>query len=122
MQYAVIESGGKQHRVSVGMTLDVDNLSAENDKEVSFDKVLLVVDGEAIEIGKPYLPGVMVTGKVLTTFKGKKIRVARFTAKSRHRKTMGSRALLSKVQIEGIVKNSKKESAAATPKKASKKE
>ncbi|HVZ66912.1 MAG TPA: 50S ribosomal protein L21 [Patescibacteria group bacterium] len=107
MEYVVIETGGKQYRVNVGDVIEVDNLGVENGA-ISFDKVLLHVSGGDVEIGKPYLSGVSVSGTVVAGVKGKKIRVARFTAKSRHRKVTGFRASLSQVKIDGIVKSSGK--------------
>ncbi|HVT00834.1 MAG TPA: 50S ribosomal protein L21 [Patescibacteria group bacterium] len=106
MEYVVIETGGKQYRVNVGDVIEVDRLDVENGA-ISFDKVLLHVNGGDVQIGKPYLNGVSVTGTVVASKKGKKVRVSRFTAKSRHRKVIGFRASLSQVKIEGISKSSK---------------
>lgn len=102
MDYAVIEAGGKQYKINKGSVLDVSNLGLNKDDSVTFDKVLLYVSEETVKIGKPYLSGITVTGKVLDTFKGKKIRVSKFKAKSRYRKVYGHRDFLTKVQIENI--------------------
>ena len=102
MEYVVIEISGKQYRVSQGHIIEVDNLNKEIGS-ISFDKVLLSVNGEDIKIGKPYIDGVSVNAKLIENLRGNKIRVARFTAKSRHRRVVGFRAALSKVQIEKIV-------------------
>ena|SRR3989344_9666695 len=102
MEYVVIEISGKQYRVSQGDIIEVDNLNKEIGS-ISFDKVLLSVNGEDIKIGKPYIDGVSVNAKLIENLRGNKIRVARFTAKSRHRRVVGFRAALSKVQIEKIV-------------------
>ena len=101
MQYAIIQTGGKQYKVSPGTILEVDRLK-DTKESVSFDKVLLLVDGTDVKIGNPYLKDVVVNGKVLEEIKGEKIRVSKFLAKSRYRKTIGFRALLSKVEIKGI--------------------
>ncbi len=101
MQYAIIQTGGKQYKVSPGTILEVDRLK-DAKESVSFDKVLLLVDGTDVKIGNPYLKDVVVNGKVLEEKKGEKIRVSKFLAKSRYRKTIGFRALLSKVEIKGI--------------------
>lgn len=102
MEYIVIETGGKQYRVSKGSVIEVEKLVAVKDGRVSFDKVLLLVSGERVEIGKPYLNNISVSGKVLENFKGDKIRVSKFRAKSRYRKTQGHRQNLTRVEIEGI--------------------
>ncbi len=100
MEYAIIETGGKQYKVSAGDTVLVDKLSA--DGTISFDHVLLHVKDADTKIGKPYLSGMVVTGKVLGQVLGDKVHVRRFTAKSRHRRHIGFRAALSKVQITNI--------------------
>lgn len=104
MNYAVIYCGGKQYRVSEGETVIVDKVSQKKDEKINFDKVqLLVVDGK-VELGKPYLPKVKVIGKVLEEFREKKIKVAKFKAKVRVRRTIGFRARLTKIKIEKIEK------------------
>lgn len=102
MQYAVIRSGGKQYKVSVGDTLSVDKISDDPGKSVVFDEVLLFVDGEKVNVGNPTLKGAKVSAKFVENKKGDKIRVMKFKAKSRYRRTTGFRAQLSVVQIEKI--------------------
>ena len=114
MQYAVIETGGKQYRVSLGDVLQVDSISGASDT-ISFDKVLLFVDEAGVKIGKPYLSGTKVTAKVIKTAPGDKIRVARFTAKSRHRRVIGFRPMLTTIEINDIV-----DAKESTPEKKSK--
>lgn len=101
MEYVVIETGGKQYRVSQGQVIEIDNLNATG--SVSFDKVLLHVSDAGVQIGKPYLSGMAVKAKILKSAPGKKLRVARFTAKSRHRRVVGFRPMLSTVEIQDIV-------------------
>ena len=101
MQYAVIRTGGKQYKVSAGETLSISKIESDKDK-VIFDDVLLTVDGESVKLGKPNLKGVTVSAKLIEDKKGEKIRVMKFKAKSRYRKTIGFRPLLSVVQIEKI--------------------
>lgn len=100
MKYAVIKSGGKQYRVCEGDIIEVDRLSFDKDQKASFSEVLLLVNDGQIKIGKPFLPDVKVTGKVLDQLKGKKIRVSKFKAKARYRRVMGFRPSLTRVQIE----------------------
>lgn len=102
MEYAVIQSGGKQYRVSLGDIIEVDKLPLEKDKDVFFEKVLLLSANGNIKIGKPYLSDIKVKGKVLEQKKGEKIRVSQFKAKVRHRRTMGFRASLTQIKITDI--------------------
>lgn len=102
MEYAVIKTGGKQYRVSQGDVLDVDRISGEKDGNISFDDVLLWVSGSNVKIGKPMLKDVNVKAKILEQKKGEKIKVSKFKAKARYRRTTGFRAFLSKVVIEKI--------------------
>jgi len=101
MDYVVFETGGKQYRVKPGDVIEIDKIDSKNDS-VTFDSILLSVDGEQVNIGKPFLSGVQVVAKVLSNEKGKKIRVARFTAKSRHRRVIGFRPSITRIQIENI--------------------
>lgn len=104
MNYAVIKTGGKQYKVKEGDTLEVDKLPIEKDGVVDFDQVLLLVDGNEVKIGNPVVPNVRVKAKVLEQKKGQKVRVAKFKAKSRYRRVMGFRSLLTKIKIEKIGK------------------
>ena len=70
--YAVIESGGKQHKVEKGMTLPVDLLKDEPGTKITFENVLLYVDDKNVEIGQPYLSNVKVTAEVVDVVKSKK--------------------------------------------------
>jgi len=99
MDFAIIETGGKQYRVVPGEDLEVEKLETEKGKKVSFDKILLIKNGEKIEIGTPYLKGKVIEAEVIDQKKGKKIRVARFKAKSRYRKVLGHRQRITQVKI-----------------------
>lgn len=114
MQYAVIKTGGKQYRVSEGEILEIDKISAKNEEKVIFEDVLLLVDEGKVYIGKPNITGAVVEAKLVKQKKGDKIRVSKFKAKSRYRKTIGFRPLISVVQIEKI---NFKETASKKPKK-----
>ncbi len=102
MKYAIVTSGGKQYKVSEGTVLEIDKIKAEPGTEYKLDKVLLTVDGDTVHLGKPYLDNFLVTAKVLEQTQGKKIRVAKFKAKARHRRVTGFRAQLTKVEIKGF--------------------
>lgn len=100
MDYAVVKIAGKQYRVCAGDVLEVDRLS--DDKNLTFDEVLLLVSDGKVKIGKPTVSGASVKATLLDQVKGDKIRVSKFKAKARYRRTIGFRASLSKVQIEKI--------------------
>lgn len=102
MMYAIIQTGGKQYRVTEGDVVLIEKLDANEGDTVEFDHVLTVVkDGEVV-IGKPVVEGAKVAGKVLTQGKAKKILVFKYKAKSNYRKRQGHRQPFTKVVIEKI--------------------
>jgi large subunit ribosomal protein L21 len=103
MKYVVFQSGGKQYRASVGDILEVEHLAIEKDKKVTFGDILLHTDGESTHIGTPFVAGFSMSAVVLDHVKGDKIRVAKFKAKSRHRRVMGHRQSLTRIKIEEII-------------------
>ncbi len=105
MKCAIIEAGGKQYKAVEGDVLEVDKIDIEAGKTHKFEKVLLYTSDGVCQIGKPVLSGVSVSGKVIGQFKGGKIRVAKFKAKSRYRRVQGHRQLLTRIQIEKISTN-----------------
>ena len=102
MKYAVIATGGKQYRVAEGDVIAIDKVKAEPGADYKFESVLLTVDGDAVNVGTPYLEKASVSANVLEQFQGDKIRVAKFKAKARYRKVQGFRAQLTKVKIGKI--------------------
>ena len=102
--YAIIESCGKQYKVTEGDVVFFEKLDAEEGKKVTFDKVVLVSNGEKIEIGNPYVKGIKVEGKVVAHGKGKKIIVYKYKAKKNYRRTQGHRQPYTKVEITSIKK------------------
>lgn len=117
MQYAVIETGGKQYKISSGDVLEVDRLNVKAGDSVMLDKVLLMVKDGIVEIGAPYLEGVSVAAKVVDNFRGEKVRAARFRAKSHYHRVTGFRAELTRLEISDIQTGSKQQK---EPKKSSK--
>jgi|TARA_B100000809_G_scaffold108674_1_gene107134 large subunit ribosomal protein L21 len=100
--YAVIESGGKQHRVKEGEILQLEKLEAATGVKVEFDKVLMVGEGESVKIGTPYLEGGKVTAEVLKQGRGKKIHIIKFNRRKHFRKQQGHRQWFTEVKIVGI--------------------
>lgn len=98
----VIEISGKQHLVSEGDKLVVNRLNAEIGSEIELDRVLLVTDGENTTVGTPNVEGAKVKVKILANKKDDKVVVARFRAKSRHRRKNGHRQPISEIQVMAI--------------------
>ncbi len=104
MTFAVIETGGKQYKVSPGDTLKVEKLFCENKEgdKVTFDKVLLVSDEKETKIGEPYVEGAKVEATLQEQGRRKKIFVIKFRSKSRYFKKNGHRQPFTEVKIEAI--------------------
>lgn len=102
MKYAVVQIGKSQYKVADGNELEVDKIEGKKGKKLTFDKVLLVVNGKKIKIGNPLIKGAKVAAEVLDQFKDKKIRVATYKAKSRYRKVKGHRTHLTKIKIKKV--------------------
>ena len=100
--YAIIESCGKQYKVSEGDVVFFEKLDAEEGKKVTFDKVILVSEEGKVQVGAPYVKGVKVEGKVVSHGKGKKILVYKYKAKKNYRRTQGHRQPYTKVEITKI--------------------
>ena len=101
--YAVIETGSKQFTVREGDKLRIEKLEADVGAKINFDKILLVSNGEAVQIGKPYVSGAKVQASVLEQGRHKKITIVKFRRRKHHKKQMGHRQYFTEVQIEKIV-------------------
>lgn len=100
--YAVIETGGKQYRVTQGQTLKVETLPGEAGQTVELDKVLLVGEGADVKVGAPYLDGGKVTATIKSHGRGKKVMIVKFRRRKHHRKQMGHRQNYTELEITGI--------------------
>ncbi len=100
--YAIIETGGKQYKVSSGDVLFIEKLDAEAEATVTFDKVIAVNNDEALTVGDPYVAGATVSAKVLKNGKAKKITVFTYKPKKGKQRKLGHRQPYTKVQIEAI--------------------
>jgi large subunit ribosomal protein L21 len=100
--YAVVTTGGKQYRVEPGSELEVERLSGDAGSSVTFDRVLLVGDGEAVTIGTPTVEGATVSGTVLGEALGPKLIVFKFKQKATYRRKNGHRQHLTRVRIDEI--------------------
>jgi large subunit ribosomal protein L21 len=100
--YAVIESGGKQHRVELGSEIQVDRLDVQPGDSITLDRVLLIADGDDAAIGQPVVDGATVSAEVLGQDRGKKIIVFKYKPKARTRVKNGFRAELTTLRITDI--------------------
>ncbi|MBU2098748.1 MAG: 50S ribosomal protein L21 [Gammaproteobacteria bacterium] len=100
--YAVIESGGKQHRVVEGETLKLEKIEVSIGGQINFDNVLMVGEGESVKIGAPYVEGSSVTAEVIGQGRAKKITIIKFNRRKHYRKRQGHRQWFTEVRITGI--------------------
>lgn len=100
--YAVIESGGKQHRVTEGEVLKLEKLEASTGDKVDFDKVLMVGEGASVQIGTPYVASGKVTAEVISHGRADKVTIIKFHRRKHHRKQQGHRQWYTEVKITGI--------------------
>ena len=100
--FAIVDTGGRQEKVTEGAVVVVDRLGADAGSEVTFDKVLIVETGDNVVVGTPYVAGAAVTGVVLEETRGKKIRVFKMKRRKQYRRTKGHRSHQTRVQVKSI--------------------
>jgi large subunit ribosomal protein L21 len=108
MKYAIVQSGGKQYRVSEGSILEVDRLAAEPEKSYQFKDVLMIADNGKVNVGMPTVAGAKVKAVVLAHVRGPKVRVFHYKSKTRYRKTRGHRQQYTRLRVEKITAGKKK--------------
>ncbi len=102
MKYAIVEDGGKQYKAVEGTTIDVDRFPAEVGEQIDLERVLLVVDGEDVQVGTPLLAGVKVQATVVDQVKGPKLIVFKYKPKKRIRVKTGHRQKYTRLLIDSI--------------------
>ena len=100
--YAVVTTGGKQYRVEAGNELTIERLAADAGTSVTFDRVLLVGDGETVTVGTPVVDGATVSATVLGEALGPKLVIFKFKQKVKYRRTTGHRQHMTRVRIDEI--------------------
>lgn len=100
--YAVVKTGGKQYRVAAGDILEVEKLDGEVGDTVSLEEVLLVANGDTVQIGQPTVDGASVTAKITGQHRGNKVQVFRYRPKKRIRVRHGHRQYLTRLEIESV--------------------
>ncbi|MDD4319892.1 MAG: 50S ribosomal protein L21 [Candidatus Peribacteraceae bacterium] len=102
--FAIVDIAGTQERVEEGVKLKVPLQDSETGNKVSFANVLLIVDGAAVTLGKPYVEGASVEATVLQHGKGDKIRVQKAHRRKRYRRVHGHRQQFTEIEITKIVR------------------
>ncbi|MCU1335064.1 MAG: rplU [Bryobacterales bacterium] len=100
--YAVIETGGKQYRVAPGESIEVETLTGDIGAEVEFDRVLAVMDGDAVTAGSA-VGGARVKGTITGHGRGDKTLVFKFKRKKQYKRTIGHRQNFTRVQVNEIL-------------------
>jgi large subunit ribosomal protein L21 len=100
--YAVVATGGKQYRVREGQILRVEKIPGDIGTPVTFDKVLMYSDGEAVDIGQPVLENVAVNGHIIEQGKAKKVIVFKYKRRKRYRRKQGHRQQYTAIRIDNI--------------------
>jgi large subunit ribosomal protein L21 len=111
--YAIIESGGKQHKVVEGEVLRLEKLDAEAGATVNFSNVLLLAMDDKVTIGAPYVENAQVLAEVVDQGRGEKIRIVKFKRRKHHQKSTGHRQYYTEVKITGIEMGAKAKPKAA---------
>ncbi len=101
--YAIIQTGGKQYRVSPGDVLRVEHLSGARGDEVVLDQVLLVTDGQELRVGQPLVENATVHCQILRQGKGKKVIIFKKKRRKNHRRKQGHRQLFTALQVNEII-------------------
>lgn len=119
--YAIIQTGGKQYKVKAGDTVKVEKIEKGIGDAVTFDQVLMLVNGDKVELGAPYLAGKAVQGKVVEQGRHKKVRIIKFKRRKHSMKQMGHRQYFTAVEITDVAgtKAPAKVAEKAVPKAAS---
>jgi large subunit ribosomal protein L21 len=100
--YAVIETGGKQHRVTEGELIRVEKIEAETGSTIDFDRVLMVGEGETIKVGSPVVDGAKVSAEVVQHGRGDKVTILKFKRRKHHMKRQGHRQWFTEIKITAI--------------------
>jgi large subunit ribosomal protein L21 len=100
--YAVINTGGKQYKVQPGDTLRIEKIAGSVGSKVTFDKILMIADGETIRVGQPIVEQAAVQASIVEQDKAKKILVFKYKRRKRYRRKQGHRQPYTAIRIDGI--------------------
>jgi len=102
--YAVIKTGGKQYKVSIGEKLKVEQITADVDSQIVLNEVLMVVDGETVSVGAPLVAGATVTCTVVSHGRGEKVRIFKMRRRKHYQKRQGHRQNFTEIRVDAIAK------------------
>lgn len=100
--YAIFQSGGKQHKVSEGQTISVEKLNFKTGENIKFDKILMIVNCDEINIGNPFISQSIIQAEVISHVRNKKIKIVKFNRRKHYRKQQGHRQWCTNVKITSI--------------------
>ena len=100
--YAVIKAGGKQYRVAPGENIKIEQVQADVGATIVLDQVLMVADGEAVQVGTPTLAGAKVSATVVAHGRGPKIRIFKMRRRKHYQKTQGHRQNYTEIRVDAI--------------------
>jgi large subunit ribosomal protein L21 len=101
--YAIVESGGRQYRAEEGHSFSVEKLPYEVGEQIELEHVLLLANGDGVQVGQPTLAGISVKATVVEQYRGKKIFVWKYRPKNRYRRRKGHRQSYTRLRIDEIV-------------------
>ncbi len=100
--YAVISTGGKQYKLAQGDVCRIEKLDVEEGASVELDKVLMIADGDNINIGTPFVDGGKVTATIKAHGRAKKVEIMKFKRRKHHQKSTGHRQYYTEIEVTGI--------------------
>lgn len=100
--YAVIKTGGKQHKVVVGEKLKVEQIPAELDSQIELNEVLMIADGDNVKVGTPFVAGAKVVAKIVAHGRGEKVRIFKMRRRKHYQKRQGHRQNFTQIEIVSI--------------------
>jgi len=100
--YAVISTGGKQYKLAQGDVCRIEKLDAEEGASVELDKVLMIADGDNINIGTPFVDGGKVTATIKSHGRAKKVEIMKFRRRKHHQKRTGHRQYYTEIEVTSI--------------------
>ena len=102
--YAVVKTGGKQYRVTIGEKLKVEQIPADIDSQIVLEEVLMVVDGDQVSVGAPLVAGAKVQATVVAHGRGEKVRIFKMRRRKHYQKHQGHRQNFTEIRIDAISK------------------
>lgn len=100
--YALVVTGGKQYKVTKGATLKIESLPGDIGSNIEFDKILMIANGDNINIGTPFIKNAKITGEIIAHGKKDKVQIIKFRRRKHHLKHMGHRQNYTQVKITNI--------------------